>query len=58
MEEDEKGPRSAFDDRFRGSAMRRKYTRPKSVREGGLRKPPTCKACGGEHRTSSCKMGR
>lgn len=58
-EDDEKSaPRSAFDDRFRGSAMRRKYTRPKTMRESKSRKPPTCGACGGAHYTRYCTMGK
>jgi len=58
MDEDDKGPRSAFDDRHRGSALRKKYKRPASVRGKGLKKPAKCAACGGEHYTRYCTMGR
>lgn len=57
-EDDKTAPRAAFDDRYRGSATRRKYKRPASVREQRSKKPPHCGACGGEHYTRKCKMGK
>jgi len=57
--EDDKSPRSAFDDGQTYSPVRRKYhRRSKQPSDQFKKKPPFCKACGGEHTTRSCSLGR
>jgi hypothetical protein len=56
-EDDEKAPRSIFEDRFEPTGIRRKFTR-RTQRPDRPRKV-FCKACGSqEHSTRSCKLGK
>jgi hypothetical protein len=62
-DDQQKPQRSIFEDRFTGNVLkkkRRSLRAEKTVSTVGdnERKIPSCKSCGGEHYTRSCKVGK